>query len=219
MSNYYLQSVTKKLGIAKKLNNGELGASYYEALLIISGVLSATSRILWPGENFDKKKFVELLIKYNHTENDFSTVSIPILNESKFLTKEQDEILLKDYNQKSFSQVFIGSEIDLPENAIVSLCPDINLKKLREYSYGSLFYKYVRSSIVHEYSLSEFASSYPMTTRSDFVSYINNIEYPFRRICYHFENLFEVVNNIALEVSLIIENTPIKEPANWWLDG
>lgn len=218
MNTYYFQAVSKKLGIAKKLYMGELGASYYEALLIISGILSATSRILWPGENLDRKKFVELLIKYNKTENDFSTISLPILNESKFLTKDQENKLLKDYNQKSYSQVFISKDIDLPEHVIVAICPDINLKKLREYSYANLFYKYVRSSIVHEYSVSDFASSVPMTRRSDFVSYINNIKHPYRRICFHFENLIEVVDNIALEISLFIEKTPIEEPSKWWLD-
>jgi len=219
MDTYYIHEVNKKISIAKKLNNGEIGGSYFEAILIVSSILSATASILWPGENIDRKRFVELLIRYNQTDDDFSNISLPILNESRILTKEQEHKILKEYNTKSFSQIFTGNEIDIPEHIICALCPDIDLKKLREYSYANIFYKYIRSTIVHEYSVSPFASTHPMTQRNTFVSYNNNLNHPYRRICFHFNNIINVTESIATEIALIIDNTPLNKPKEWWLDG
>jgi hypothetical protein len=223
LSSYYLQAVFRKLEIAKRLNAGEINGSYSEALMIISSILSATASMIYPGYGIDKRRFVELLIKYNTTDYEFSKISIPLLKESRILTKEQDLILLEEYNTKSYSLIITGEDIDLDESIVRTLCPDIDLRKLREFSYANLFYKELRSSLVHEYRLSDFAASFPQTTKEAFVSYNNNVHYPTRRICFHFNPLKEITENISSNVADLIEvNQKQKfEQTNkeWWLDG
>lgn len=219
MSIRYFQIVSQKMDIAKKLNNGLIGGSYYEAILIASSIISNTAQLLWPGDKIDRKRFVELLIHYSDGKNVFSHISIPLLFESKILTKEQEKIIFNEYRQKSFALVLTGKEIDVPEHYITTQFPDINLKELRKYSYADIFYKYFRTPIVHEYGLAKYAAAYPQTTQDSFVSYINNVNFPYRRINFNFDRIAKVVEFIALEVSSIIRTIPLQLPEKWWVDG
>ena len=223
MSGYYLQSVIHKIGIAKKLNAGEIGGSYSEALLIISSILSATASIIWPGDRIDRRRFVELLVTHNTTDYNLSKVSIPLLSKSNILTKEQENIIFEEYRKKSHSIIITGEDIDMDEHIVTTLCPDIELKIIREFSYANIFYKELRSSIVHEYHVSDYASDYPQTKRNTFVSYNNHLEYPFRRICFHFNPLKVVTESIAYNVAELVEqirnSSPEETSRAWWLDG
>lgn len=223
MSIYYLQVVSRKLEIARKLFAGEAGGSYSEALFIIFGILSATASMIYPGNRIDRKRFVELLIKSNTTIYDFSKISVPLLAESQILTKEQISILLKDYNIKSYSLIMTSEDIDLDEFIVKAFCPSINIKKLRAFSYANLLYSELRSSLIHEYCLSDFAAPFPQTQRETFVSYNNNINYPYRRICFHFNPLIEVIKNISFNASGLIEVNQEKifeqDNMEWYLDG
>lgn len=215
---FYLHSVLKKLEIANKLFLGEIGGGYFEAMLIISSILSATASILWPGVGIDKKRFIELLVKYNTTQFDLTRISIPILNESRNLTKYQEDVLLKKYNTTSYSKILTSDDIDVDEITAVDKLPELKKKILRKYSYANLFYTELRSSIVHEYRTSGLTSSYPMTKKKDIISYSNNLKYPFRRIVFHFDEIKSITENIAYNVAEIFSVTPIERPA-WWIDG
>jgi len=55
----------QKILLAEKLNSGECGGSYAEAVIILCGVLSGIAADTWPGIRKDRKRFVELLTKEN----------------------------------------------------------------------------------------------------------------------------------------------------------
>lgn len=198
------------------------GGSFYDALLIILSVLSATSSNLWKDKKIDKKRFVELLIRYNTTEYDFSDISIFIMHQKEpdFLSKEQHNYF---FNKCNFldTKIYTGSDVDVKEADVLFQWPKIKLKELRKFSYASLFYDEIRSFLIHEYSVSDFASIYPMSQRNVFVSYVNCLHNKCEvrhQICFHFDILLNIVKNIAQNVATI-DKLPLELPQKWWIDG
>jgi hypothetical protein len=79
----------KKLAVAKGLNEGLINGSYVEAVLISCGLLSGIASEIWPGENIDRKRFIELLVKYDNS-NLASRISLPlIINDSSVFPNRQ----------------------------------------------------------------------------------------------------------------------------------
>ena len=66
MSNSWLKEWSdSKVDLALRLNSGECGGTYAEAVIILCSVLSGIAADVWPGRNKDRKRFVELLVKYS----------------------------------------------------------------------------------------------------------------------------------------------------------
>jgi hypothetical protein len=61
----------------------------------------------------------------------------------------------------------------MTEAEIQAICPTLSIKDIRDRSYPAVFYKHVRSTLVHEYHLDDRSSAVPMTARPAAVSYVN----------------------------------------------
>ena len=79
MDTYRKQWVTKKAQTALRLESGECGGSYSEAILILCSTLSTLAAEIWPGKGIDRKRFVELLTEYAPPHLHTTRISVPFL--------------------------------------------------------------------------------------------------------------------------------------------
>lgn len=70
MSATHHARVQERIELAKRLNEGECGGYYGDAMLILSAVLSGLAADLWPGKGKDRRRFAEA----------WATLSSPELN-------------------------------------------------------------------------------------------------------------------------------------------
>ncbi|MCP4382237.1 MAG: hypothetical protein GY798_12635 [Hyphomicrobiales bacterium] len=220
MSNWRQEWVTQKVEIAECLFNGECKGSYPEAVLITSATINAIASNLWPGKGIDRKRFVELLIKYASADPSPTTVSVPLLVQHLIDKGRNPEakLLQEKYLNVCDSLVLLGNDIDKSEIEIQILCSTLDLKTLRKYCYANIFYEEVRSSYVHEYAAGEKSDSHSMSgARNAKVHYTNTINMP-RRIHFHINWLREVALLTAKSADSIC-SLPLAKPAKWWIEG
>jgi hypothetical protein len=221
MSNWLKKFVDNKIEIASQLHRGECGGSYFESILIFSSVISGIASEIWPGQNIDRKRFVELIVRYSDSSLNSKNISIPLIIEH-LESESQIEIsskLKSTFLNYSIDRVLLGCEVDCDEELVLNIVPTLNSIIIREFSYPNLFYKEVRSSIVHEYQTSLSASSHPMTKKSAYISYVNYAHPPSRKIFFHFDWLVDILHSITCSLEHKIDSSPFKLPNEWWIDG
>jgi hypothetical protein len=226
--------VERPLAVASALDSGACGGTYMEACLIISGVISAVSSFVWPGERIDRKRFVEAWACLSNGITGASNVSVPVLCRSlggKGRVIEADRV--RQWRANMFgagygARVLTGEEVDASEAELTALCPSLERSLLRRYAYPTVFYEHVRCKLVHEGELGDSAAPYPMTTRTVGVSYVNRMVGPpstgidevhrDRLIHFHVAWLVDLARTIARNADAALTAGPIAQPAKWWLD-
>lgn len=219
--------VGDKCEVASRLSRGEAGGGYAEAIILLCASLSALAAELWEGTGIDRVRFVEMLVRLGPNANYCTTVSIPLLAqhlESNSMFSEAQQIRAAFVVPKS-AFVVTGPDVDRCEKEVLSLCPQLNLKDVRRFSYASILYGEVRSSYAHEYRPGERADSSPMTMLPDQrVSYVNQLHgettFEMRRVIhFHSEWLGQCAIELAGAVDGLSPNLPLQKPAVWWCDG
>ncbi len=118
--------------------------------------------------------------------------------------------------------VVTGERVDLAEDELSALDPKLSTKKLRRFSYGSVFYEHVRSGYTHEYHLTTSASEFPQISEPAPVSYVNVLRRSdhrtHRRIHFDVAWVAEVVESVSASVAAS-GLACIPEPKTWWIDG
>jgi len=216
--------VSEKCRTALSLAKGECGGSYGDAVLILTAALSAMAAEAWPGViGIDRRRFIELLVRFAPDRALVTRVSIPVLCEELLMSGQTLELtaISKQVLEPS-SLVVVGEDIDQSEELVLSTVGSIETAFLRKFSYASVLYTEVRSGYVHECHPSERATSQPMTHKTDVaVSYSNlliEIEDRVRRqIHFHLEWLGET----ALEIARRLDEYHVGfvRPEKWWVDG
>ena len=179
----FAQFVERPLGVAQALDEGACGGSYTEACILISGVISAMASYVCPGEQIDRKRFVELWVRFSGG-GDAARVSVPLLirglvadgrlGEAQVVKRLQPEMFGAGHD----CRVVTGDEIDADEQALLGACPTLDLAIVRRHAYPTVVYEHVRSKLVHEYGFGADgkAVQWPMTRRADAgVSYSNQL--------------------------------------------
>jgi hypothetical protein len=214
--------VTEKCQVAARLSQGEAGGGYAEAVILICAALSALSAELWDGRGIDRCRFIEMLVRVGHNTSDFTTVSIPLLVQHLDNSSRKSEALQmqRAFSLPSSARVVTGPEVDKSEKDVLSICPQLDLKEVRRFSYASILYSEIRSSYAHEYRSGELADSWPMTMLADQqVSYINRMtdDSEMRRLV-HFH--VEWLAQIAIELASAVDNLEVTlpRPPVWWID-
>ena len=177
----YGSFMTKKVDVALALYAGGCGGGYTEAAIILASLFSGIAADFWPGDNCDRKRFVEIWSSYADPSLGSNKISIPFLIQS--LRKQGDLAKaerLESSRPRMFgtgysTKVLIGDEVDMSEKKVFDACSDLDKKTIRSFSYGALFYRHVRCGVAHEFHLSEDAVEYPMTQRAAGVSYSNRL--------------------------------------------
>lgn len=217
--------VCEKCNIAISLFRGEAGGGYAESVIIACAALSALSAEIWIDRQIDRVRFIEMLTKYGPQSDDCKTISIPLLiNYLQSKSRTFEAISIQNaFSIPSSARVLTGQDVDKSESEVLSVCPQLLPKEVRNFSYASILYAEIRSSYAHEYRPGKQADSWPMTMASNQkVSYINRItdnKGMIRLIHIHFEWIVQLANELANEVDQIANILPMSKPQIWWAEG
>ncbi len=153
-----------------------------------------------------------------------SRISIPLLIQNLDEEKNSSANVLRSVlNPYDSTRVITGGEIDKSETDILHVATNLSVKKLRHFSYANLLYTELRSWLVHEYRLSDMASTFPMSSKGKDVSYVNNLNpttmTTYRSIYFEYDWLEKVVGTLHTSTSSIWQKASTLEPDNWWIDG
>ncbi|MCW9032109.1 MAG: hypothetical protein OQK58_11525 [Gammaproteobacteria bacterium] len=214
--------IIKKNDTALQLASGKCGGSYAEGIIILSATISAIPAEVWPGNNIDRKRFVEIIINYCSDKLNPTYISIPLLigylrDNNKPAEAERLKKKFLDYQK---TRVLTATDVDRSEDEIKSVCPDLEHKVIRRFAYPNVFYEEVRSGFAHEYRPSKKADVWQIaSTCDDKISYGNWIDDPDRHI--HFP--VKWIANVAASVAEIADRNaskfPLSYPEQWWLEG
>lgn len=222
MSKWRSEWAQKKCEVATKLNRGDSGGSYGEAVLILCAALSAFAAEVWPGTGIDRKRFVHLLKRFSLPRLSCTRISVPILAAHLRQKRKRSALrrLQRAYLNFGHSRVVTGHDVDKTEREIMSVCPRLSRREIRDCSYAALLYRELRSAYVHEYRPGKKADSWPMTQRDDAqVSYLNWVNDPDRHIHFHASWLLELVAEVAKALDQLPSRLPARKPKRWWVDG
>ena len=222
--------VRERVAVAKRLNEGECGGSYGDAMLILSAILSGLAADLWPGKRKDRHRFVELWATHARPDLNPNLISVPLLLED--LQKSGDTALVNKLSAiypEAFSRKInllsvTGEQVDRTEEELMSLDSKLASKDLRHFSYGDVFYKHVRSGYTHEYHTTDSAIPFPMTSEPTPVSYVPVlVKQPQpqtqRRIYFDVAWVAKLVESVSDSVTPLMHQEPLAEPTSWWIDG
>jgi hypothetical protein len=116
-----------------------------------------------------------------------------------------------------------GKRVDLPEDELATLDPRLTVKKLRRFSYGSVFYEHVRPGYTHEYHTTDFASLFPQVCEPAPVSYVNMLRRSdrttYRRIHFDVAWVAAVVESVSNYFVPSALHRPLADPPTWWIDA
>jgi len=226
----FLNLVERKLGVVQALAKGECGGSYSDACILTSGIVSGIAADLWPGEGIDKKRFVEVWARHADPAVSPSLISTPLLvDRLRRDGRVREAATIEALRPLAFgpgyqTRVVTSADVDMLEHEIRAVCPQLVPSNVRAYSYPAVFYRHVRSALVHEYHLGDEATTWPMIERETSVSYANIVDWKdqsrqFRQIHYHIPWLLEVVRSIAASTQTVLESAPLPHPSPWWIEG
>lgn len=220
--------IEARLAVAIALDQGQCGGSYVDACILVSSVVSGIAARLWPGKHIDYKRFVETWVRYADPSQGPHLISIPLLSrhlreERKFDAANKLEAARPGmFGVAGSCRVVTGDDVDFPDAEVQRICPQISLHEIRTYSYPAIFYRDVRSSLVHECNIGPSAHFLPMTSREASVSYVNQLDtatptrFPRRRIHFHMPWLVNLVRSIAGKAIVHFDQS-LSIPASWWL--
>lgn len=199
-----------RLELVEHLANNVTQAHYADLVLLLTAVLSACASRRWPGERIDKKRFVELLVRYSPEDFHTSWVSLPAL--------------LGDYpwaDERPFgvpdTRVLCGYEVDVSCEQAALQYPEMSGRRLREHSYAALIYRWLRCGYAHEYWAHPNVTHVPAADEKARVSYIGRLtkEGHRRMVSFHLEYLYELAEH---HVS-VLPDSACTRPGVWWIDG
>jgi hypothetical protein len=221
--------VRGRISLAKRLDGGECGGSYGDAMLILSALLSGRAADLWPGKGKDRRRFVEAWSKLSDPGLAPNLISVPLLLAKLKGAGERDLVeKVSSTNPEALaphndSLVVTGGRVDLPGDELEALDPRLTAKKLRRFSYGSVFYEHVRSGYTHEYHTTDSASPFPQASEPAPVSYVNMLRRSdhttYRRIHFDVAWVAEVVESVSDSFVASGLARPLPDPPRWWIDG
>jgi hypothetical protein len=217
-----------RITIANALERGALGAGYYEASILLLSALSGIAAIMWPGKQKDRKRFIELLVAHAPSTLHVTNISTALLVQN-FLNSGDSRLisaahLIKvKYLPPHHSQIITGEESDGPEDEILSDCPSLTKKDIREFSYANLLDSEVRCGLMHEFSLGKYATSHPMTERDAMISYTNVLgangqAKEYKQIHFHYDWLRKLAEATASTVAALNIQLPLSDQNPWWID-
>lgn len=219
--------VHEKCEIATALSRGEAGGTYSESIILVCAALSALSAEVWPGRGIDRRRFIELLVRFGTSTTTLTSISVPLLVQHLVAGGDHanSAVLTKAWLSFSPTRIVSGREVDRTEAELLLLCPLLDRKTIRGHSYACLLYEEVRSSYAHEYRAGSRADSWAMTQYAgEPVSYVNRLVKPgipetHRFIHFHSEWLTRMATDLAESVDALASTIPRSFPAAWWIDG
>jgi hypothetical protein len=175
--------------------------------------MSACAAARWPGRGTDRRRFVELLVRFSPIDAHTTWVCVPTLINSH-LVAEADT----PYGPPGEdTRIFRDHEIDLELSAAQAKYSNVPRADLKRCTYAVLIYEWLRCGYAHEYCPHENITHVPPSRYNARLSYIgratpNGLK---RMISFHLDYLIDLAQYHATNVA---ENAdPL--PREWWIDA
>lgn len=202
-----------RIDLVKALRASQLPVSQQDLGLILMSVISACAAYRWPGEGFDRKRFVESLIRFSPPRLRLDSISIGALLE-KHLISEGDTPWGA---LGQMTDIFKGDEIDCSFHAASLRFPHLASKDLKDASYASLIYRWLRCGYAHNYWAAGNSTHVPAAQSSAQISYIGRLQANgnlVRIAAFHLDYLIEVTQQQVASLS----DQALQKPRVWWLE-
>jgi hypothetical protein len=224
----------------------------------------------------DKKRFVQFLIEYSSSIHpSLDTISVDLLIRQLLNGSRADEanILIQKFFHSEYayfskspmhyyedgpkdikyaagtlSSIYDPHEIDVTEEKILELVPDLSRREIRKCSYANIIYSDLRSGLVHKYEPTDSVAEFGWSRSGDRMAYINNLIMPDekdvktfadqykielqeardalaqtqRRIYFPFDYIRDVITGAANSLFAYWRNASELSrtvPTDWWMDG
>lgn len=202
-----------RIDLVHALRASNLPVAPQDLELILTSVISACASWRWPGEGFDRKRFVQSLIEFCPQSLHMDFVSTGALLELGKI-EECDT----DWGEPGEeTRIFCGEEIDCSLSHMSNRYSHVPLVDLKKATYANLIYRWLRCGYAHRYLSTGNTTHVPPSRLPAQISYIGRIMPDGRIIrisCFHFDYLMEVAQ---AQVSSLADR-PLEKPQRWWLD-
>ena len=208
-------------------------ATYGDAILILTAVVSALASQCWPGKarGIDRGRFTQLLVDH---APETRTISVPLLMKHFESSKRADlaEKLEGHFDRcVPWRTIPLGHEVDLSEKDVEHLLGGSSCRsEVRKHSYSHLLYKELRCSYSHEFkpgagievnrptSFADPCVSYqPYSILLPGSSELSLTPTSFS-IYFDLPWIGEVLRKCAGAVDSMDDRLPLEPPDKWWID-
>lgn len=208
-------------------------ATYGDAILVLTAVISALASQCWPGNSLDRCRFNQLLVDY---APETRTISVPVLMkhfESNGKTDLASILKLHIDSCVPLGTIPRGDIVDLSEKDVEKLLGASFCRiEVRKRSYANLLYEELRCSYSHEFKPGDRVEVHrpsrlyiepgvfyqPYTRRDSNTSEIP-LEPSFYQIYFDLPWIGEAIKKCARAVDEMENQLPLKPPQSWWIDG
>lgn len=202
-----------RIELVQALQASPLGAEQQDLVLILTATISACAACRWPGDGFDRKRFVESLIRFGAPSLHLDYISVGALLEMGLIS-------VSETPWKGFPgqfRIFTGEEIDCSLADMAIRYPHLAKLNLKKASYASLIYRWLRCGYSHNYWAAGNTTHVAPSRIPAQISYITRRQPDGKHIrvaSFHLDYLIEVAQN---QVSTL-EDNPLERPSAWWIE-
>lgn len=202
-----------RIELVQALRTSSLPVAHQDLELILTATISACAAWRWPGDGFDRKRFVESLIQFGSPSLHLDYISIGALLELGLITESQTP--WRDFGQRD--RIFTGQEIDCALPEMSARYPQLTVRDLKKASYANLIYRWLRCGYAHTYWAAGNTTHVAPSRQTAQISYIGRFQPDGRLIriaSFHLDYLIEVTQD---QVSTLPDK-PLQKPNDWWIE-
>jgi hypothetical protein len=181
--------------------------------LILTAVMSACAACRWPGEGFDRKRFVESLVRFGSPDLHLDYVSTVALIEMGVISDSQTPWGKPGQELR----IFTGAEIDGSIAEMAEHYPHVSMRDLKRAPYANRIYEWLRCGYAHIYWAAGNTTHVAPSDLPTQVSYKGERDLDGTRVriaSFHLDYLIEV----AQEQVSTLPKARLPMPDSWWLD-
>lgn len=202
-----------RIRLVHDLLDSEIQVAYADLVLILCSVLSACAAQRWPGHRIDRVRFIEMLVKDSPSDAHVDWICVPAL----IINGHIAETDTPWGRGGASTRIFRDDEIDLELTGCQAAYPQVAVGALKDCSYASLIYQWLRCGYAHEYCPHANIVTVPASRHQARISYIGRLTPTngiTRMISFHLDYLIDLtlhhVSNISAPQSL--------RPNIWWIN-
>ena len=203
-----------RLAFARALQASSFDVTHHDLMLILTSIISACAAHRWPGEGFDRKRFVESLIKFSPPHLCADYISIGALLELNLISEDQTEWRKPGQGDR----VFTGEDVDCALLDMANRYPQLSTCELKKASYANKIYEWLRCGYAHTYWTAGNTTRVAPSQRPAQISYIGRIQSDdttIRIAAFHLDYIF----NLVQEQVSTLSDRPLQRPSKWWIDA
>lgn len=199
-----------RVALAESLHNHQRATFYDEGILLCS-VLIACAAQRWPGEDVDRKRFVELLVRHSRDEMMCSWVSLPMLIRRGVIEETMPALSLP-----SKDNVWRDVDVDHPIATVLESRADLSPIEAKRCSYANLIYDWHAGGYPTISAALSPITCVPTGRKRSRVSYFKQ-DPPSKSdwfVGLSITYLYELAKHHA---AIVVEHAEAR-PLKWWLD-